>query len=336
MYVENIKLINLRNHTSSYYELNNETLFIGDNGTGKTTILEALYILLSLKSFKKQPLSSSISFGKDFFKIESELKENSFLNEVVCLFNNKRITTINGEEIESIADYMYSYPIACYTPEMLGILSKEQIDRRNYVDKFIFYYNKDYFFDLKQYNRLLLQKQAEFEKENIDFIYLDVLNEKIIQLSKKISEKRENIINKVNENLKNLYKTKEFNIDNVYLKYTNNISDTYLLNKEKFIKKALYGTNKDKIDMCLNEKVIEKFSSTGQKKTFILLCLYCFIKIIEENRKTSIITLLDDFEAALDRNRAEIIKNIFSDKRQVLYTGVDNSRLKFENIISIK
>ena len=125
-------------------------------------------------------------------------------------------------------------------------------------------------------------------------------------------------------------------MENVFINYSSNISDKSLLNKEKFMKKSLYGIHRDKIEMCLNEKIIEKFSSTGQKKTFILLSLYSFIKVIEESRKISIITLLDDFEAALDKKRAEYIKNIFSSKRQVLYTGVENNRLNFENVITIK
>ena len=88
--------------------------------------------------------------------------------------------------------------------------------------------------------------------------------------------------------------------------------------------------------MVLNDLIIEKFSSTGQKKTFSLLSLYSFIKIIEEKRNMNIITLLDDFEAALDIKRALFIKNLFSNNRQVLYTGVDNSRLGFKNVIELK
>ncbi len=336
MYVSNLKLINLRNHNNSLYEIGNETLFIGNNGSGKTTILEALYILFCLKSFKKQPLSSAITFNENFFRIESEIIENSLISNIVCLFKNKRVNTINGEDVEDIADYIYNYPIACYTPEMLGILSKDQQDRRNFIDKYIFYYNKEHIYDIKNYNRILAQKQVELEKEISDFTYIDVLNEKITHLSNKIFTKRNNIINEVNNHLKNLYNILDFNMENVFINYFSNTSDISLLNKEKFIKKSLYGIHRDKIEMCLNDKVIEKFSSTGQKKTFILLCLYSFIKIIEEKRKISIITLLDDFEAALDKNRAEFIKNIFSNNRQVLYTGVDNSRLNFENVITIK
>lgn len=336
MYVSNLKLINLRNHANSFYEFSKETLFIGENGSGKTTILEALYILFGLRSFKKQTLSSVVTFNKEFFRIESEIKDGSFISDVVCLFKNKRITMVNGEDIEDIADYVYNHPVACYTPEMLGILSKDQQDRRNFIDRFIFYYDKEHIYDVKHYNRLLSQKHAEFDKETSDFIYLDVLNEKIVYLSNKISSKRVKIINEVNKNLKELYNSLDFTMENVFINYSSNISDISLLNKEKFMKKSLYGIHRDKIEMCLNEKIIEKFSSTGQKKTFILLCLYSFIKIIEESRKISIITLLDDFEAALDKNRAEFIKNIFSNNRQVLYTGVDNTRLNFENVINIK
>ncbi len=330
MYVLNLRLINIRNHTNSFYELSNETLFTGENGSGKTTILESLYILFGLKSFKKQPLSSAVTFDKDFFRIESEIKDGSLISDVVCLFNNKRTTMINGEDIDNIVDYVYNHPIACYTPDILGILSKEQQDR------FIFYYDKEHIYDIKHYNRLLSQKQAEFDKEASDFIYLDVLNEKIVYLSEKISNKRVKIIDEINENLKELYKSLDFSMENVFINYSSNILNTSLFNKEKFIKKSLYGIHRDKIEMCLDNKIIEKFSSTGQKKTFILLCLYSFIKIIEENRKISIITLLDDFEAALDKKRAEFIKNIFSNSRQVLYTGVDNTRLNFENVINIK
>lgn len=336
MYVKNLKLTNLRIHTNLNYDISKETLFIGKNGSGKTTILEAVYILFGLKSFKKQPLSSVISFGKDFFKIESEIDDCSLISDAVCLFKNKRITTLNGEEIEDIADYMYNYPVACYTPDMLGILSKEQQDRRNFIDRFIFYHDKEYISDIKYYNRLLLQKQAEFSKDTVDFIYLDVINEKLVFLSNKISNKRNKIIKEVNKNLKEIYSSLNFNMENVFINYSSNTSDTSLLNKEKFIKKSLFGIHRDKVEMCLDDKTIEKFSSTGQKKTFILLCLYSFIKIIEENRKINILTLLDDFEAALDNQRAEFLKSIFSNKRQVLYTGVENSRFNFENIITIK
>lgn len=335
MQVLNLKLNNFRSHISSFYELSNETFFIGENGTGKTSILESIYMLFGLKSFKKQPLSSIINFNSDFFRIESDILENDYSSNIVCLFKNKRSTSINGDEIENIANFIYNYPVAFYTPENLGLLSKEQADRRNFLDRFIFYYDKNHIYDIKTYTRILSQKNSELEKENIDFTYIDVLNEKLISLSNKIYNKRLKMVSELNNSLKYIYSNLNFNYDFVFIKYSSNILDDTLINKEKILKKTLYGIHRDKIEMELNDKLIEKFSSTGQKKTFSLLCLYSFIKIIEENRKISIITLLDDFEAALDYNRASFIKELFTDKRQVLYTGVDNSRLDFKNVIKL-
>ena len=168
MQVLNLKLNNFRSHISSFYELSNETFFIGENGTGKTSILESIYMLFGLKSFKKQPLSSIINFNSDFFRIESDILENDYSSNIVCLFKNKRSTSINGDEIENIANFIYNYPVAFYTPENLGLLSKEQADRRNFLDRFIFYYDKNHIYDIKTYTRILSQKNNELEKENID------------------------------------------------------------------------------------------------------------------------------------------------------------------------
>lgn len=335
MQVLNLKLNNFRNHISSKYDLEDETIFIGENGTGKTSVLEALYILFGVKSFKKQPFSSIINFNSDFFRIESDITEENYNSNIICLYKNKRSTIYNGDEIENIADFIYNYPIAYYTPENLGILSKDQIDRRNFLDRFIFYYDKNHIYDIKTYTRILSQKTAELEKDNIDYTYLDVLNEKIINLSNTIYFKRNKMVKELNSYLNNVYNGLEFKYEKVFIKYNSNILDESLLNKEKVIKKILYGVHRDKIEMELDNKVIEKFSSTGQKKTFSLLSLYSFIKIIEENRKISIITLLDDFEAALDNGRASFIKDLFSKGRQVLYTGVDNSKLNFKNTIKL-
>lgn len=335
MQVLTLKLNNFRSHLSSYYDISDETYFIGENGTGKTSILESIYILFGLKSFKKQPFSSIINFNTDFFRIESEIKESDYNSNIICLYKNKRSTLYNGDEVENIADYIYNYPVAFYTPENLGLLSKEQIDRRNFLDRFIFYYDKKHIYDIKTYTRILSQKTTELEKDNIDYTYIDVLNEKLIQLSNIIYNKRLKMVNELNNMLEKIYSSLEFTYEKVFIKYTSNISDESLINKEKIMKKILYGIHKDKIEMQLHDKIIEKFSSTGQKKTFSLLSLYSFIKIIEENRKISIITLLDDFEAALDYKRASFIKELYADKRQVLYTGVDDSKLNFKNIIKL-
>ncbi len=335
MLLENLKLINFRNHINSHYNLELENLFIGDNGAGKTSILEAIYILFGLKSFKKQPLSSLINFHNNFFRIEGTINLNNKISDLLCLYNNSKTTKINDENIEDLAEFIYNHPIACYTPDILGLLSKEKSDRRSFLDRFIFYYNKEYIYDIKKYTRLLYQKQVALEKDICDYIYIDIINEKILALSQIIYNKRLEIINNINEKLKEIYNGTDFELENVFVDYSSNIEDVSLFNKEKVLKKVLFGCHRDKIEMVKDNKIIEKFSSNGQKKTFILITLYSLIKIIEENRKFGIIALLDDFEAMLDNKRIDFLKDIFSKGRQVIYTGVSGNNFKYGNVIKV-
>ena len=335
MLLNYLKICNVRNHKNSLYKLDTENIFIGENGSGKTTILESIYLLFAMRGFKKQAISDIVSFNEKYMAIETEYSNNVSSFSIVLKFDGNKTLLVDNTAVDKISDFLYEYPIACYTPDMLGVLSPLQADRRNFIDRYIFYADKSYIEDLKLYNRFLAQKISLFEKEFIDETYLNILNEKIIHLSKIISEKRINFLEKINLNLKEIYSFCGFPSDDVYLSYKTNINNFDLINKEKENRCSYYGIQKDKIDMCKDEKITEKFSSIGQKKTFLLLCLYSALKIIEKKRKTSIMVLLDDFEATLDKKRAEFLKTIFSDNRQTIFTGVENLRLNFKNTINL-
>lgn len=340
MKIEAIKLRSFRNHLlfSKTFQGNIDELIIcGENGSGKTSILEAIFLAHTLKSFKKQNYNQILRFDSPIFEVDILENIGDYTDNLILKYSDKKTLLLNNEEVKDIAAYLYNHPIACYTPEYLGILSKEQQDRRSFIDKFIFYLDITYLETVKIYNRLINQKNLELENLNPDRVYIEALNDKIINLSYKIFQKRQNILFSINKELEEIYQSLPFEMENVFIKYITNIENRKLLDNELTYKRSLYGTHRDKIDMVLKDgNVIEKFSSTGQKKTFILLTLLSFIRIIERERKINIITLLDDFEATLDIKRAQFIRNSFKDnKRQIIYTGIDNDRLKIENYILI-
>lgn len=335
MFLNRLKLLNVRNHKTAEFLFEKDTLFAGENGSGKTTVLESIYLLFAMRGFKKQPLSNVISFDEHFLRIEGEIcsEDSTFL--IVLKYDGQKSLYINETPIEKISDYLYNLPIACYTPDSQGILSSSQTERRNFIDRFIFYTDKSHIEDLRIYNRFIAQKAAAFEEDNIDETYIDILNEKIIPLSSKISKKRLDFINIINTSLDNNYSNFPYSIEKIFLSYKTNIKNMDILNKEIKTGRCDYGTHRDKIDMCLDSKVIEKFSSVGQKKTFVLLSLLSALKNVEITRKISIITLLDDFEATLDRKRASLLKELFCEDRQAIFSGVENERLGFKNVINL-
>ena len=335
MKINFLTLVNVRNHARSSFELPDEVLFTGANGSGKTTVLEAIYLLLAAKGFRKQPISNIISFNQSFMCIEAETEENDLKREIKLKYGDKKYLLSDDIQIESISDYIFSLPIVCHTPDNPGILSKDHSDRRSFIDRFAFYAEKRHIDDIRLYKRLIAQKSAEIENFKPDITYINVLNEEITRLSHIISERRRNIIAEINENLKKLYEETLFKIEPVLISYKTNIDNRSLLKDEITKKRCDYGIHRDKMDMCLDGNLVEKFSSFGQKKTFSLLVLLSATKHIEEIRKISIMTLLDDFEAGLDINRATLLRERFSNRRQAVYTGVENIRLGFKNIISL-
>ncbi len=334
MFINNVKLTNVRNHTNSFYELDSEVIFVGENGSGKTTVLESLYYLFAIRGFKKQPLSSIVSFGQEFLRIQSNINIENLEYDVVLKYDGKRHIYSDDVLIDSIYDYMYKNPIAVYSTDFLGVLSTSHTDRRSFIDRYIYYTDKPYADLLRKYNHYISQKNAEFDKENYDKTYIELLNQELVTLSNTISVKRNEIIASINNSLNEIYKDTPFNME-VLLSYKTNIRDTALFEKEFVSRRTLYGIHRDKIEMVLGNKAIEKFSSFGQKKTFALFCLLSILKHVEQFRKSAIITLLDDFEAGLDNKRAGTIKELYSHGRQVIYTSVDASKLDYKKIIQL-
>ncbi len=334
MHINTVKLINVRNHQSSFYELDSETIFTGENGCGKTTVLESLYFLFATRGFKKQPLSSVVSFNENFLRIESNITSNDLEYDVVLKYAGKRSILIDDVAIDSIYEFMYSNPIAVYSNDFQGVLSSVHGDRRSFIDRYIYYTDKPFADVLRKYNHLISQKTSELDKDYFDKTYIELLNDEIVKLSVLISAKRQEIISIINKSLEQIYVDAPY-ASNIYLSYKTNVKDTSLFDKELVNRRISYGVHRDKIEMVKDNRAIEKFSSFGQKKTFALFCLLSILKHVEQFRKTGIITLLDDFSAGLDGTRAGLLKELYSHNRQVIYTGVDASNLDYKKIIKL-
>lgn len=324
MLIESIRLQNFRCHADSKFTFDKATFIEGENGSGKTSIVEAVYLLLNLKSFKEPSPKSVTSFGKEFLRIEAGYSSAEESGSMIYFFDEARTLKKNGVCVLDIPDYLTSNPVFCYSPDTSTILAKDQKVRRNYIDRLCFYRERAHIFDLRYMNRLVAQKTAELQKQRPDKNYIETVNEKLIEVCDKISLRRKAAADMINARLRDMYADFGGGDEFFSLDYVTNVKDREIIGKEAASGKCLYGVHRDRFYSRNTGRIYDKFSSYGQKKTFELLVLAAILLDVEEMLKTDIITLLDDFEAGLDEKRSAAFFAIFSGERQVIMTGVKN------------
>lgn len=331
MLVKKLKLVNFRNHKNNIFEFDKINYVLGKNGTGKTSLAEAISVIINLKSFRQHNFKKIRSFNSDLLYLNAKLIDNDDnLIDVKFRYDKKKELFINGNK-ESFDNYIKDKLLFTYSPENEGILSKNQSDRRNFIDRVIFYKNYDFLNMIRRYNKLIKIKKSILELNKIDKDYLGIINDEILSLSLKISTFRINeikILNRIlSQNFRNIFNNETFEI---LIKESTPCEDTF--KKEIITGKILAGCHLDKIYFTLNSVLYEDFASFGQRKTFALITLASILLSIEDLKKSGIVLILDDFEVGLDSERIGVFKSIF-EKYQLIITGVENRYFKNANNI---
>lgn len=335
MFTERVRLYNFRNHADSIYDFEKLNYIEGDNGAGKTSVLESLFILFNLKSFRPQPVKKAIFFGADFLQISAKCVSDGSHRTFHYKYGGAAELTDEGGKITDKAEYLAMHPVICYSPEYRQIISDDQDDRRRFIDRLCFQIDKGHFDRLNDLNRLNSMKVAELKKVRLNMAYIDSVNEKIEELSRKISGTRECTAGQLNEYMAEIYRESGF-AEDFRLEYRSNVKDTSLFKRETDNRKLLYGSSRDRFYSVSEDRVYDRFSSFGQKKSFVLITLAAGLKLLEKNGKNDIIIMLDDFEAGLDENRSERLFQRFEAGGQVFVTGVRNLRFSKHHTIRIQ
>jgi DNA replication and repair protein RecF len=335
MYTTRIRLLNFRNHIDSLYDFESINYIEGDNGTGKTSVLESLFILFSLKSFRQQTVKKAIKFKQDFFLVSAKCLDNNFQRTFHYRYDTSAELKDEDGAISNKAEYLSLHPVICYSPEYGQVISDDQDDRRRFIDRLSFQIDRGHYDRLTDLRKLNAMKVSELRKDRLNTAYIDSVNEKIIELSQKISGTRACTTGQINEHMRQAYSELGFD-DGFRLDYRSNVEDKDLFRREIEDRRLLYGSSRDRFYSVSDGRVYDRFSSFGQKKTFVLITLASGLKLLEKSGKNGIITLLDDFEAGLDESRIERLFHLFETSAQIFITGVKNTNFSSKHTIRIQ
>jgi len=353
MFISHILLENYRNYTSLDIELSNDVnVFYGNNGQGKTNLLESIFFTVIGKSFRGTKDIDIINYGKDNFSIEIDVSDDITENIAIKYNKNKeKYIKVNGLYLRKTGHLMGNVIAVIFSPEDMQLISEGPSVRRKFLDIAISQIKPTYYFDLLQYNKILFQKNTllkniKYGKCKEDTAFLTVWNEQLADIGAKIIYARNKIINDLSviasekhlkiaeksaekeELFKISYNTdisREILLENNIEKYKEELFNLLGSKCKKEIERemTLSGPHRDDIDFKLDEKDMKKFSSQGQKRTAILSLKLAELELLKKVTGRKPIFLLDDVFSELD------------DKRQEAFLGEINGVQTFISCVNI-
>ncbi|MBF26121.1 MAG: DNA replication and repair protein RecF [Flavobacteriales bacterium] len=342
MILKSVSIVNFKNHKSLKVNFSDHVnCFLGNNGVGKTNLLDSIYYLSFCKSYYNSIEFDNINYGQDFFMIKGDFIDKNQVDFMIngSLVNNKKSFKFNNKKYDKLSNHIGKVPLVITTPIDANIIVGGGEERRRFVNKFLSQIDKDYLLNLISYNRVLKQRNTLLKDSNNFNLNEDLMNAYDVKLSnfaKIIHQKRQDFISLILNNVQSYYdfiSQKNESIDILYHSELNNYTLFDLLKKnrekDRFLKHTSSGVHRDDFVFKINEYSLKKSGSQGQQKTFLIALKFGYFDLLKSNLKITPLLLLDDIFDKLDNNRVEQIIRIINKNEfgQIFITDTSFNRI---------
>ena len=344
MILERLSLLNFKNYDETQLEFCPKfNCFVGDNGMGKTNVLDAIHYLSFCKSFFNSVDSQNIKHDLPFFVIQGWVNKTGNIEEIYCGVKrgHKKQFKHNKKEYERLSEHIGLYPLVMISPSDSELIWDGSEVRRKFIDSIISQYNKHYLEYLIAYTHVLQQRNAllkQFnERKQFDAISLEIWDEQLITYGNKIITTRlqflEEFIPLFSKNYVFISGSKE----SVNLQYQSslkekNYKDSLEANiaRDRVLQHTTVGPHRDDLDFTLEGNSLKKFASQGQQKSYLLALKLAQFEFIKDKKQTKPLLLLDDIYDKLDETRFNKLITLVSGEQfgQVFITDTHPKRIE--------
>lgn len=330
MIINSISLTNFRNHESFRLDFNPDTtLILGANGWGKTSILEAIYILMRGKSFRATDVDI-IKNSSDFYRIELEYDSGE---TNIAVYDGKQKTFLVGDKKVRRLPKKNKYPVVLFLPSDLNLISGSPSRHREYFDRIFSELSDTYGETISKYEKALHQRNELLKSDHFNDASLFSWNLLLAKYGTLIKNFRTEYTNLINKELSPTYYSIAENDDIINLIYQTEIiaasESAYLAELERNTEKDHYlghtsfGVHHDNFEFIFNNKPADGSASRGETRSIILALKFVESNIIYTKLHVKPIILLDDVFSELDQTRRKALINNFKD-HQVIITSVED------------
>ena len=345
--IKSLKLINFRSHSDFSLSLSGKPLaIIGDNGAGKTNILEAISLLSPGRGIRNSKFSemvkddNSMPWGVNFnilsngknYEVSSGLRDNQ----------KGRDIKINSKKVSGSSALPEIILLSWLTPSMDQIFNETPSYRRRFIDRLCAVYEKNHTKNIKIYEKLMAERNSSFKSKVLDNVWLDALENQMSDVSIAIAETRLTFISDLNKvletNLDPVWPRAHLEIygfvENLVSSWNSGKAKEMLCNefknnreKDFFSKRTNEGVHRS--DLLVNEKnkkIEAKKCSTGEQKSLLMGIILSHLELVSSFKSRYPVLLLDEVLAHFDKiRRKSFFKQIQEIGSQIIMTGTDIS-----------
>ena len=316
MAISKLSLFSFRNHEKKEITFSKGiTVIWGENGSGKTSILEAVYILSLGKSFKTHKQSSIIKKGHSNYILKGDFSHGEITNSIAIqtTINNKKTIKLNGKTIKNRKEIIGKNNVVVLSPEDQVITKSGPKERRVFFDRLFSIIDTDYLNTLQEFNRALKQRNALMLNQN------QTKEENFLPWEEKLSISAVKLWGKRKKCFYDYLKSLKTVVNKYQKGLILNVSYSEKTDtKEEFEKKlkqtrerdcllgtTSYGPHRDNIKILWRGKDIREYGSQGEHKISLILLKLAEINLIKQKTGKHPTILLDDVFAKLDLNRSK-------------------------------
>jgi DNA replication and repair protein RecF len=317
--LKHISLVNFKNYYQASFDFNERVIGIcGNNGVGKTNLLDAIYYLCFTKSHFSKNDASNTSFGQNGFRLEGQFCQEGNEKKVVCILreNARKEFFLDNIQYDKFSLHIGKFPCVMIAPDDIELVTGGSEERRRFLDTLVSQLDAEYLQKLISYNKILLQRNSLLksfsETGNFDFSLLDVIDRQLSEPGQWIHEQRKKFLEEFIPIATGFYHTISGKEEKLNIGYASTLLYTPMHSlmaqgreKDILLQRTGSGVHKEDLELNLEEESFKTAASQGQRKSLLFALKLAEFEILKKYKGFSPILLLDDVFEKLDELRMQ-------------------------------
>ena len=345
MILKTLRVQNFRTHSDFILEIGEKsTLISGANGSGKTSLLEAIYFALQGTSFRSSDKEILRNDGSSWFRIDLKDSKDSLRTIIFndAIQKSKKQFLVDGNKKARLSSNL-RIPVVLFEPDDLQLLSGSPTRRRNFLDYFLSQIFPSFQLALARYNKALKQRNNLLKRDNVSKDELFPWNLMLAEYGAEIISKRQDFLELLNSKIEEVYfeisgVKDEIEIDYLGEKISKNEILAILsenIERDKILGYTNFGPHKHDIQFIFNKKPAQNVASRGENRSLVLALKFIETDILADLTSKRPIVLLDDVFSELDDDRQKLLTKHFS-KYQTIITSTNEIEVEDCKITSLE